>query len=120
MPGSDAPRTSQEHAGTSTAGQASRVQSVCRNGLDNLVKVSRVSSDVCTFGTNGTAYIFNRNFELVKIRRKQLHLNLEDPGAFGVKYHSLQLIDRKGWQRKLNKTRSEPTLRSTYECLYAL
>lgn len=45
---------------------------------------------------------------------KQLHLNLEDETAFGAEYHSLQLLDRKGWQGKVHRTRREPTLQSAY------
>ena len=53
-----------------------------------------------------------RCFELVKVKKKDLVLNEENQRAYNLPYHSLHLLDRKGWQKKLSKTEREADLKS--------
>ncbi|KAL0960983.1 hypothetical protein HGRIS_005980 [Hohenbuehelia grisea] len=52
--------------------------------------------------------LWTRNFELVKLKRRHIKFNLEDELCFNQRYDEIHLVDRKGWQRKLN---NEPDLR---------
>ncbi|KAJ7496322.1 hypothetical protein B0H11DRAFT_1715957 [Mycena galericulata] len=56
--------------------------------------------------------IWTRNFELIKLKEKDLSFDLEDPQAFNTPYIELRLNNRKGWQRKINKAQKEADLRS--------
>ncbi|KIM35710.1 hypothetical protein M413DRAFT_55263, partial [Hebeloma cylindrosporum] len=47
--------------------------------------------------------VWSRCFELVKLQKKKLTMDQENPSAFGLMYHALQLIDRKGWQGKMGE-----------------
>ncbi|KAJ7025321.1 hypothetical protein C8F04DRAFT_967990 [Mycena alexandri] len=51
-------------------------------------------------------------FELVKLQRKHMTFGLEDAQAFNTPYFELRLTNRKGWQKKINKTQKEGDLRS--------
>ncbi|KAK6984285.1 hypothetical protein R3P38DRAFT_3410020 [Favolaschia claudopus] len=51
-------------------------------------------------------------FELIKLQRKHLTFGLEDSKAFNTPYFELQLTNRKGWQKRVNKTDKEADLRS--------
>ncbi|KAJ7447440.1 hypothetical protein FB451DRAFT_1536093 [Mycena latifolia] len=56
--------------------------------------------------------IWSRCFELVKVQEKHLTFGLEDAKAFNTLYFDLHLTNRKGWQKRVNKTRKESDLRS--------
>ncbi|KAJ6496756.1 hypothetical protein DFH09DRAFT_1103549 [Mycena vulgaris] len=56
--------------------------------------------------------IWSRNFELVKLQEKDLTFGLEDPRALNTPYFELNLTNRKGWQKRINKTQKESDLRS--------
>ncbi|KAK7015595.1 hypothetical protein R3P38DRAFT_2786544 [Favolaschia claudopus] len=51
-------------------------------------------------------------FELIKLQRKHLTFGLEDSKAFNTPYFELQLTNRKGWQKRVNKTDKEADLRN--------
>ncbi|KIM42896.1 hypothetical protein M413DRAFT_70267 [Hebeloma cylindrosporum] len=70
-------------------------------------------------GFSSTAWtIWSRCFELVKLRKKDLMIDQENPRSFGLKYHALHLLDRKGWQSKASKHERELDLRSNMYNLY--
>ncbi|KAF7327069.1 hypothetical protein MKEN_00282200 [Mycena kentingensis (nom. inval.)] len=55
-----------------------------------------------------------RSFEATKIQRKHLVMDLEDPQSFNTPYFEVKVVNRKGWQNKLNSR--EQDLRSgTYK-----
>lgn len=54
----------------------------------------------------------SRNFEGIKIKRKHIVFGLEDPNAYNLPYYLLELVNRKGWQHRLDKTHKENDLRS--------
>ncbi|KAJ7231544.1 hypothetical protein C8J57DRAFT_1091714 [Mycena rebaudengoi] len=56
--------------------------------------------------------VWSRNFELVKLQEKHLTFGLEDPQALNTPYFELYLTNRKGWQKRINKTQKETDLRS--------
>ncbi|KAJ6583919.1 hypothetical protein DFH09DRAFT_1359873 [Mycena vulgaris] len=56
--------------------------------------------------------IWSRNFELVKLQEKDLTFGLEDPRALNTPYFELNLTNRKGWQKRINKVQKESDLRS--------
>ncbi|KAJ7192757.1 hypothetical protein GGX14DRAFT_528316 [Mycena pura] len=56
--------------------------------------------------------VWTRNFELIKLREKDLSFGFEDPRAFNTPYFELRLTNRKGWQKKINKAQKEADLRS--------
>ncbi|KAJ7082682.1 hypothetical protein B0H15DRAFT_785582 [Mycena belliarum] len=56
--------------------------------------------------------IWSRCFELVKLQEKDLTFGLEDSKAYNTPYFDLRLTNRKGWQKRVNKTRKESDLRS--------
>ncbi|KAJ7742394.1 hypothetical protein B0H14DRAFT_2407147, partial [Mycena olivaceomarginata] len=64
----------------------------------------------CFASTSWT--IWSRCFELVKLQRKHLTFGLEDSNTFNTPYFELQLTNRKGWQKRINKTQTEADLRS--------
>ncbi|KAL0957016.1 hypothetical protein HGRIS_003117 [Hohenbuehelia grisea] len=59
--------------------------------------------------------LWTRNFELVKLKRRHIKFNLEDELCFNQRYDEIHLVDRKGWQRKLN---NEPDLRANRYRVY--
>ncbi|KAJ6579771.1 hypothetical protein B0H10DRAFT_1962836 [Mycena sp. CBHHK59/15] len=56
--------------------------------------------------------IWSRNFELVKLQEKDLTFGLEDPRALNTPFFELNLSNRKGWQKRINKVQKESDLRS--------
>ncbi|KAJ7814603.1 hypothetical protein B0H14DRAFT_2604000 [Mycena olivaceomarginata] len=56
--------------------------------------------------------IWTRNFELIKLKEKDLMFGLEDTQGFNAPYFELRLNNRKGWQRKISKAQKEADLRS--------
>ncbi|KAJ7797476.1 hypothetical protein B0H14DRAFT_2618961 [Mycena olivaceomarginata] len=56
--------------------------------------------------------IWTRNFELIKLKEKDLTFGLEDTQGFNAPYFELRLNNRKGWQRKISKAQKEADLRS--------
>ncbi|KAJ7690479.1 hypothetical protein B0H17DRAFT_1134289 [Mycena rosella] len=56
--------------------------------------------------------VWSRNFELVKLQEKDLSFGLQDPRALNAPYFELHLTNRKGWQKRINKTKKETDLRS--------
>ncbi|KAJ7814985.1 hypothetical protein B0H14DRAFT_2603803 [Mycena olivaceomarginata] len=64
----------------------------------------------CFSSTSWT--IWSRCFELRKLQRKHLTFGLEDSKAFNTPYFELKLTNRKGWQKRINKTQKEADLRS--------
>ena len=53
-----------------------------------------------------------RNFELIKLQKKHISEVAEQQSAYNTKYFSPFLANRKGWQRKMDKTQREANLRS--------
>ncbi|KAK7034128.1 hypothetical protein R3P38DRAFT_3496395 [Favolaschia claudopus] len=51
-------------------------------------------------------------FELIKLQRKHLTFGLEDSKAFNTPYFELQLTNRKGWQKRVNRSQKKADLRS--------
>jgi hypothetical protein len=60
-----------------------------------------------------TTFQHRRNFELIKLKEKDLTFGLEDTQGFNAPYFELRLNNRKGWQRKISKAQKEADLRST-------
>ncbi|KAF8133155.1 hypothetical protein K438DRAFT_1787671 [Mycena galopus ATCC 62051] len=48
----------------------------------------------------------------VTLQRKHLTFGFEDAKSFNTPYFELQLINRKGWQKRINKTQKEADLRN--------
>ena len=55
----------------------------------------------------------NRNFELIKLKRKDLRFETE-ANLYGLLYIDLFLSNHKGWQRRLDKGVVETDLRSEF------
>lgn len=55
----------------------------------------------------------NRNFELIKLRRKDLVFE-HDTSNYDLEYIEVYLANRKGWQKKVDKGLVEADLRSEF------
>ncbi|KAJ7855319.1 hypothetical protein B0H14DRAFT_3647063, partial [Mycena olivaceomarginata] len=64
----------------------------------------------CFASTSWT--IWSRYVHASRLQRKHLTFGLEDSKAFNTPYFELQLTNRKGWQKRINKTQKEADLRS--------
>ncbi|KAJ7884117.1 hypothetical protein B0H14DRAFT_2339279, partial [Mycena olivaceomarginata] len=64
----------------------------------------------CFASTSWT--IWSRYVHASRLQRKHLTFGLEDSKAFNTPYFELQLTNRKGWQKRINKMQKEADLRS--------
>jgi hypothetical protein len=86
------------------------VQSICIHGMDSVVKVM-IDEFWCAWHQLIAACHGDRNFELIKLKKKDLNF-VSESNVYGLQYIELLLANHKGWQKRLDKGIVETDLQS--------